>query len=76
MVPEVSSVKLGSSSTYLGGASEAPGPAHPSHSSLLSEGTQAGTGQCREHTNPGKGYISLWSFKIGVSGPQVRIKGC
>lgn len=66
----MSSVKLGNSPMYLGGALEAPGSAHPSHSSLLSEGTQAGTSQCREHAKPDKGCISLWSFKTSMSGPR------
>lgn len=66
----MSSVKLGNSPVYLGGALEAPGPAHPSHSPLLSGGTQAGSSQRREHAKPGKGCISLWSFKTSVSGPR------
>lgn len=75
-VPEVPSVKLGSSPMYLGEALEAPGPADPSHSPLLSEGTQVGISQCREHAKPGKGCISLWNFKTSMPGPQVSIKGC
>lgn len=69
MVQKVSFVKLGSSRGYLGGALEAPGPKHLSHSPSVAEGTQAGTVQCREHAKPSKGCTPFCSFRIGISGP-------
>lgn len=73
MVLEVAFVKLGSSPVYLGGALEAPGPKHLSHSPSLSEGTQAGTIRCREPAKPSKGCTSPWTFSLWALGDDKRV---
>lgn len=69
MVPEVSFEKLGSS-LVVGGALDAPGPKHLSHSPSPSEGTQAGTIQCRERAKPSRGCTSFWSFSLWALGDE------